>query len=237
MDGSHKCVKSGTKCSPDFCNFKGTCELQPNKQNKNVPTCVCQDLYDGKTCNLCKDKAMQFPGCHTPRLKALQKENIDKIESLSQQECINGIPPTLDTYEDLKFNGESKLSGIFSLSEINQKIKLSLDGSTKTKFNDCLQGLKPSTIKIYLEFLEETYINKRIPISLVKVAKNNTEVVKQSEAVYLPGLGDNSPFLRGEYLEAEIKRETTPESDFNLHVISFDIADAMNSGVRQISNG
>ena len=50
------------------------------------------------------------------------------------------IPPSFDTYEDLKYNGQAKLSGIYSLSEINNKISLGSLTRKNKSYMDCLMG-------------------------------------------------------------------------------------------------
>ena len=118
---------------------------------------------------------MQFPGCHTPILKTLQDENDESSTDSSQNQCKNTIPPTLDTYKNLEYNGMATLSGIFSLSTQNKLIKLNLDGGAKIRSTDCLQGNGPSKVKVYLELLEELYVNRRIPIKLNKVTGSSTK--------------------------------------------------------------
>ena len=79
---------------------------------------------------------MQFPGCHTPISRVSKDENAESAASISQKQCSNTIPPTLDTYKDLEYNGEAALSGIYSLSFQNKMIKLNLDGGAKKKSTD-----------------------------------------------------------------------------------------------------
>jgi hypothetical protein len=88
-------------------------------------------MYSGLTCNKCKDKNMQFPGCHTPKTKELVSETYQSqilktagAQSRLKQKCKNSIPPSFDTYEDIRYSGQARLAGIHSLSDINSKISL-----------------------------------------------------------------------------------------------------------------
>lgn len=117
-------------------------------KGKQVPTCTCKDMYTGSTCNRCKDKNMQFPGCHTLKTQQLLSETSQsKAEryqtnrsNLISQKCWNAIPPSLDTFEDLKYNGEARISGVYSLSEINNKISLGRYSKANGKHSNCLFG-------------------------------------------------------------------------------------------------
>ena len=126
-------MKNSQKCSPEFCNFKGACELK-STMGKQIPTCKCKDTYTGPSCNKCKISSMQFPGCHTPKTTKLisesAKELMTTVNKLKKdrikQQCKNTIPPTVDTFEHIRYNGEATISGVFSLSEINNEIGLTM---------------------------------------------------------------------------------------------------------------
>lgn len=144
-DGSHKCVKSDTKCSPDFCNFKGTCEYK-NIKSKSVPFCNCTELYDGRTWNKCKNSNMQYPGWFSLKevevVSSLASKNENTLDAskISYTECQNIIPSSLDTYENLKYNGEARLSGVYSLTKTNNKINISNLVDMDQKSISWLQG-------------------------------------------------------------------------------------------------
>ena len=109
-------------------------------KSKSIPFCNCTELYDGRTCNKCKNTNMQYPGWYA--LKDVKVEGDEKSTSKSFNELMqssytewqNIIPPTLDTYENLKYNGEARVSGVFSLTNTNNKIEIGklLDIDQKT---------------------------------------------------------------------------------------------------------
>ena len=89
---------------------------------------------------------MQFPGCHTPKSHELETESMQgsvaRYQSVTndklKQKCINAIPPSVDTYEQIKYNGEARLSGVFALSDINNQINLGKLGKLNHKFSNCM---------------------------------------------------------------------------------------------------
>ena len=117
-------------------------------KGKQIPVCKCKDIYTGHTCNKCKDSSMQFPGCHTLKTPELYSETMMEQAARFQsarndmlvQKCINAIPPTLDTFEDLKFDGQAKLAGVFSLSEINNEIDIGRLAKSSNAYTKCLFG-------------------------------------------------------------------------------------------------
>jgi hypothetical protein len=146
-DGTHKCIKSYSKCSPSLCNFKGSCEIKTDK-GKSIPTCNCSPLYSGTRCNHCKNLEMQFPGCHTPITHELVSESmqgsIARYQSVAneklKQRCSNAIPPSIDTFEEVKYNGEARISGVYSLSDINNQIDIGRIGKTNKQYVNCLSN-------------------------------------------------------------------------------------------------
>lgn len=111
---------------------------------KSIPSCNCNPLYAGTRCNLCKDRSMQFPGCHTARSHELVTESmqgsIARYQSVTndklKQRCTNAIPPSVDTYEQIKYNGEARLSGVFSLSDVNNQIDLGSIGKSNKQYTN-----------------------------------------------------------------------------------------------------
>lgn len=91
---------------------------------------------------MCKDKTMQFPGCHTPRTQELLTESMQgsvaRYQSVTndklKQRCTNAIPPSVDTFEQIKYNGEARLSGVFSLSDVNNQIDIGSIGKSNKPY-------------------------------------------------------------------------------------------------------
>jgi hypothetical protein len=91
---------------------------------------------------------MRFPGCHTPKTHELVSESfqgsISRYQSVAneklKQRCSNAIPPSVDTFEEIKYNGEARISGVYSLSKINNKIDIGRIGKTNKEYVDCLSN-------------------------------------------------------------------------------------------------
>ena len=117
-------------------------------KGKQIPSCSCGEMYAGYTCDKCKNPKMQFPGCHT--LKSNELESETSMKSIAnyakfrdehlRQKCKDAIPPTLDTFDQLRYNGEISLSGLYSLSEINKEIGLFSLNEGNRDYTKCLAG-------------------------------------------------------------------------------------------------
>lgn len=86
-----------------------------------------------------------------------------------------------------------------------------------------------------MEFVEESFINKRIPIKVTQTNKGDTTTLRSSTSVYLPGLNDNNKLLRGEYLEAEIKNDN--DSPFStMKDIEFDLSNVLRTDLHLLNS-
>lgn len=90
---------------------------------------------------------MQYPGCFALKevqggtgFKVKGELNTQSASKVSYTQWENVIPPSLDTYENLKYNGEARLSGVYSLTKTNNKISIGDLVDTNQKTISCLQG-------------------------------------------------------------------------------------------------
>lgn len=89
---------------------------------------------------------MQYPGWFSLKevevVSSLASKNENTVDAskISYTECQNIIPSSLDTYENLKYNGEARLSGVYSLTKTNNKINISNLVDMDQKSISWLQG-------------------------------------------------------------------------------------------------
>ena len=89
---------------------------------------------------------------------------------------------------------------------------------------------------MYIEFLEESYVNRRIPISLLETVGNDTKTVAESSAVNLPAMDLGATLLRGEYLEVDLQNYADV-SEVTFRDIHFNMRDVLNNDITLLKNG
>jgi hypothetical protein len=168
---------------------------------------------------------MQYPGCQTLKrsemLNQIKSAKSNAKDDMRASNCINSIPPILDTFDQLRYNSESKLSGIYSFSKANNEIHFNL--------------VTESYIKIYIEYLEESYINKRIPFLVFKKVKGKPMRLARSLEIQAPGLSSEEPLRRGEYLEFKLDSSVNND-DIDGYFVRFGIRNILNDTNLYMSN-
>jgi hypothetical protein len=86
-----------------------------------------------------------------------------------------------------------------------------------------------------LEYIEESYINQRIPITVTETKGDNVKTVAESTPIYVPGLENDTQLIRGEILETTIYNNV---DDSQLtKSIEFDVNDVINKDSVILNNG
>jgi hypothetical protein len=142
-------------------------------------------------------------------------------------QCKNPVPNSLDTFEDLKYNGEASLSGTFSLSQSNNKIEIGSFGADNSRYYSCLAQSSKSNLRVYVEYLEESYTNTRIPVQIIETQGDSSKVIAESESAYLPAL--NQKFLRGEFMQTDFRLDQS-DGQVKSRNIVFNVEEILDSG-------
>jgi len=91
-------------------------------------------------------------------------------------------------------------------------------------------------IRVYVEYIEESYVNQRIPITISETKGSDVSNIAQSSAIYLPGLDSDTQMVRGEYIEATVTNTVDLTTSITKN-IEFDLEDVLEAQSVQMNNG
>ncbi|CDW81429.1 laminin subunit alpha-like [Stylonychia lemnae] len=176
------CVIDLKQCSPAICNNHGDC-IQIGKEKKLTDyQCRCEEKYDGKYCNKCKDTNYAYPDCHTMlaegmnsqdqsnhlqrrkyRQDGYQKDKQDYsfseiAEGIHKEQCpVSNYPRNLNRIEFLgEFGGDMHLADFYSVNHDKDNVIQ-------------LTPKKPGVLKVLIqqpELQELTYSNENFDIEI-----------------------------------------------------------------------
>jgi len=82
-----------------------------------------------------------------------------------------------------------------------------------------------------LELIEESYVNKRIPITVLDIVDKEEKVLAESTPLYFPGRDDK--IIKGEFIEIDLSNDFANDKDL-LRVINFNLDELLNMGTNNL---
>lgn len=89
---------------------------------------------------------------------------------------------------------------------------------------------------MYIEYLEDSFINTPIPISLIETVDSATTTIGQSYSIYLPNSDSSLKVLRGEYLEIKLQN-TYASKAVKTRTIQFELDQLIKNNIRKSAAG